>query len=55
MNDLKGLKAGIEDRLNLTEVRKIDETIEEFEQGLTICSSSCKLMNFNVEDIMALP
>ena len=35
--------------------QKGERLLNELEQSLSIQQSSCKLMNFNVEDILALP
>jgi len=37
------------------DLQQIKSIENEFSMGQQICLSACKLMNFNVEDIMALP
>ena len=53
MAELKLLSESIDGRL--TESKRLISILDDCEESLKICTSSCKLMNFNVEDIIALP
>ena len=55
LSDLEVFKASISDRISNQEAQTLQSIISDLLQGLSISQSSCKLMNFNVEDIMALP
>eukprot|EP00356_Strombidium_inclinatum_P012592 CAMPEP_0170486774 /NCGR_PEP_ID=MMETSP0208-20121228/5699_1 /TAXON_ID=197538 /ORGANISM="Strombidium inclinatum, Strain S3" /LENGTH=172 /DNA_ID=CAMNT_0010760813 /DNA_START=1784 /DNA_END=2302 /DNA_ORIENTATION=+ len=55
LSDLEALTSRLEIKLAPREAGDIDRISEGLWQSLSICQSSCKLMNFNAEDIMALP
>ena len=43
------------DLFSVEENDRHQKVIKDYDESIKICTSSCKLMNFNVEDIMALP
>jgi hypothetical protein len=45
----------VKHKLDPSEVSELDDILEDMKTSMNICVSSCKLLAFNVEDIMALP
>jgi hypothetical protein len=45
----------VKHKLDPSEITEMDDIIEDMKSSMSICLSSCKLLVFNVEDIMALP
>jgi len=55
VQDVRVLREGFNDRLNPRERKELNEFDKQCEHSIAICLSSCKLLTFNVEDILALP
>jgi signal transduction histidine kinase len=55
LEDFSKLRLKIESKLSEEEVTELLDIEDDIRQSLDICLSSCKLLMFNVEDIMALP
>lgn len=55
IQDLMALKLEIGASLTELQEQELSSLLNDCKQSLTIAVSSCKLLNFNVEDILALP
>jgi hypothetical protein len=45
----------VKTKLSEDELAELEEIIEDQKASVAICHSSCKMLSFNVEDIIALP
>ena len=55
VKDMENFKLKIKEKLNEQELIEIEDLQDDIANCTNVCLSSCKLLSFNVEDIMALP